>query len=340
MTASIYHLTQIQHFYGNKKVLDIPELKIESGSITGILGPNGSGKTTLLKLLAFITKPTSGQILYNGRPEIPFSPGIRSKVSLLTQKPYLLKRNVFDNVIYGLKIRNDSRDLKKRVEKALAIVGLDYNSFAQRMWNELSGGESQRVALAARLILKPNVLLLDEPIASVDTESARLIREASINAKDQLGTTLVIVSHDMQWLYGISDRQLSIYQGTVFTTGMENVITGPFSPAGDNLVSKKLSDGQQIRLKNTQTGKRAAVVEKKHITLDIEKQAPHPQLNQLASQLTAMVLEKKTGFILATISCCDLSFVLRLTPDQVNHLSLHPGRNVVLKFSSIDVQWI
>lgn len=340
VTKNAYQLDNVQHFYGSKKVLDISNLEIDTGIITGITGPNGSGKSTLLKLLAFVEKPTSGHILYNGRPEIPFSENVRSKVTLLTQKPYLLKRSVFENVAYGLRIRKDIRNLQKRIQQALDLVGLKYDDFAFRMWHELSGGEAQRVALAARLILKPDVLLLDEPIASVDIDSAKLIREASINAKQELGTTLVIVSHDMHWLYSISDQQFSIYNGTLFTTGMENVIAGPFVRTDNQMLSRKLSDGQQILARTSQMKKATAIIRKKHITLDLKKQAAHPMLNQLDGHLTAMMLEKKTGFILATILCCDLSFVLRLTPEQIDQFALYPGKKVVLKFLSTDIEWV
>ena len=180
---SIYHLKNIRHYYGQKKVLDIGDLDIRTGSITGLMGPNGSGKSTLLKMLAFALKPTEGRIFYKGREESGFSPEVRLKVTLLTQKPYLLKRTVFDNIIYGLKIRNDRHNLEERVKTALSKVGLDFQTFSHRKWHQLSGGEAQRVALAARLILKPEVLLLDEPIASVDTKSAELIRTASLKAQ-------------------------------------------------------------------------------------------------------------------------------------------------------------
>ena len=340
MKKDAYRLSHIRHFYGDKKVLDIPDLRIETGTITGILGPNGSGKSTLLKILAFIQKPSSGHVFYNGRPEHPFSKRVRSKVTLLTQKPYLLKRSVFENVAYGLKIRRENGRLKQKTSQALELVGLDPESFAQRMWHELSGGEAQRVALAARLILKPDVLLLDEPVASVDTDSAVLIRQASLDARKELGTTLVIVSHDMQWLHSITDRQLSIYKGTLFATGMENVISGPFDRAGDHLVCRALPDGQQIRLKKPESDGSTALIRKKNIAIDLVKQADHPMLNQLDGKITSMMLEEKSGFVLAFISCCDLPFILRLTPEQVSQMSLCPGKNVTLKFQLADVEWI
>ncbi len=340
----IYHLKDIQHYYRTTKVLDIADLKIEKGSITGLIGPNGSGKSTLLKLLAFAQKPTRGNIFYKGRIELPFSPTVRSKVTLLTQKPYLLKRTVFENIAYGLKIRKDKKHLKEKVKKALLTVGLDYQKFAARKWHALSGGEAQRVSMAARLILKPEVLLLDEPIASVDTESAELIRKASLNARDNWGATLVIASHDLQWLYSISDRQLSIFKGNIFSTGLENIITGPFVESGiksnGKTLVKNLDDGQIITLKAP--GKKAytvAVIRKKNITISLEKQMDNGLFNQLSGHIVSMLLEKK-GIIMATISIHNLTFILRLTPDQISRSKLYPGKKIILTFNSNDVEWI
>lgn len=342
MTLSVpkYRLEEIQHYYGAKKVLDIPELTIECGSITGISGPNGSGKSTLLKLMAFIEKPAFGTVFYNGHPEVPFSKVVRSKVTLLTQKPYLLKRTVFENIIYGLRIRQDTKDIDKRVRQALAAVGLSHDGFAHRKWHELSGGEAQRVALAARLILNPDVLLLDEPIASVDTESAKLIREASIKARDDSGTTLIVVSHDRQWLHSISDRHLSLFKGNIFSTGMENIITGPFRRRDETTLVKPMADGRVITLTAGKKKTGTAIIREKSISIALERQAEHADLNQLAGHIVSMLLEKKTGRIMATIAILDLSLVLRLTPDQISRLDLYPGKEVILKFPAQDVDWI
>lgn len=339
-----YHLKEVRHYYFNTRVLDVCDLTIKKGFITGLFGPNGSGKSTLLKLLAFVQKPTSGTISYKGKAEIPFSPSIRSKISLLTQRPYLLKRSVFENVIYGLKIRHDTNQLDARVKKVLSEVGLKYRKFAHRAWHELSGGEAQRVAMAARLILQPEVLLLDEPVASVDTESAKLIRKAALNARNQWGTTLVVASHDLQWLYSISDHQLSIYNGNIFLTGMENIITGPFelSSSSDSrrIFTRKLSDGQVIKLTPPVTPSQTAILRKKSIYLDLDVQADLDILNQLHGIVVSMLLEKKTGHILAAIFVQDLSFVLRLIPDQIKKMQLYPGKKVIIKFQSSDVEWM
>ncbi len=335
-----YHLKNIQHYYGHTKVLDIDALKIKKGSITGLIGPNGSGKSTLLKLLAFAQKPTRGQIFYKGQMEVPFSSSIRSKITLLTQKPYLLKRSVFENIAYGLKIRKEKNNLKKKVSNALLNVGLDYEKFAGRFWHELSGGEAQRVAMAARLILKPEVLLLDEPISSVDIESAGLIRKASLNARKKWGATLVIASHDLQWLYSISDYQISIFKGTIFSTGMENIITGPFEKSDQKTLIKRIDDGQIIKLRTPGQNECTAIIKKENISIDLEKQTDNGILNQLSGHITSMLLEKKSEHIMATISINDFSLILRLSSDQISRLDLYPGKKVVLKFLSHDVEWI
>ena len=348
---TIFHLKNIRYSYGTKTVLDVPELTLKSASITGIMGPNGGGKSTLLKLLAFVMQPTHGQIFYRGKVEMPFSPAVRSKVTLLTQKPYLLKRSVYENIAYGLKIRKDTRDIARRVNLSLETVGLEPFRFADRKWHELSGGEAQRVALAARLILKPDVLLLDEPIANVDSESAGLIRKASLSARKNMGTSLVIVSHDIQWLYSISDKQLSVYKGKIFSSGMKNIISGPFVPSKhENMLIKELADGQRILLcqpdpspdnspENYRDAK-SAIINKKNLRLEPETQAAPPFLNQLHGEIRTMILEKKSGFILVTIAVSDLTFAVRLSQKQVGQQELHPGKKVVLGFRGDEIEWV
>ncbi len=341
MTAPspIYRLTGIRHYYGAAKVLDINDLEIKTGSIIGLIGANGSGKSTLLKMLAFALKPTEGRIFYKGREASGFSPEVRSRVTLLTQKPYLLKRTVFENIIYGLKIRNDLDRLEERTARVMSDVGLDFKGFAHRKWNQLSGGEAQRVALAARLILRPEVLLLDEPIASVDTRSAQMIRKASIKARDDWGATLVIASHDLQWLYSISDHQFSIFNGNLFPTGVETIISGPFEKIDDHTVSKGLDDGQSLRLKAPAGDREHAIIKKRHIVLDPGKQLEPDRFTRLSGRIASMLLEKRTGRIMTTVLVQDLTFVLDLTREQISGLELFPGKDVSIGFCPENAEW-
>lgn len=157
-----------------RTVLDLSSLDIRAGEILGIRGHNGSGKSTLLRIVALLEPPDAGTILFEGKPAGTDDLHLRRQVTLLLQTPYLLSRSVASNVAYGLRVRGirDAAELAKRTEAALLAVGLDPAVFPHRRRHELSGGECQRVALAARLALRPRVLLMDEPTASVDQQSA------------------------------------------------------------------------------------------------------------------------------------------------------------------------
>jgi tungstate transport system ATP-binding protein len=341
MTRVSYRLNHIQHYYGDKKVLDIESLQIPRGSITGLTGPNGSGKSTLLKIMAFALKPTCGVVWFNERKEFVLSPRVRSRVTLLTQKPYLLKRSVFDNIAYGLKIRKDMDNLESRIKDALESVGLSYGEFAQRQWHELSGGESQRVAMAARLILKPEVLLLDEPVASVDTKSAGQIRKASLAARDNWGCTLVIASHDLPWLYECSDTRISIANGRIFSTGTENIIPPPYDLSGKECRVKWLGrdkKGEHILLPPGEKTDGFAVIQKEKIRLRLEKEEGSCD-NQITGEVTSMLIEKNSGNIMTTLHAKDFSLDISLPPDQAQALKLLPGKKIILMFRSRDIEW-
>jgi tungstate transport system ATP-binding protein len=244
----IYQVHDLKHSYKGQPVLEIERLTIQSNSIVGLIGPNGSGKSTLLKLLGFIEKPVQGKIFFKSKPVESFSPQVRFQVTLLSQEPYLMRRSVYRNIAYGLRLRGNTANLHTRIHEALAMVGLRDEKFAQRPWYALSGGEAQRVALAARLILKPEVLLLDEPTASVDVVSAQLIKEASLRARREWGTTLIIASHDWQWLYEVCDLVLHLFKGRIFGNGRENIIFGPWQPLGDGSWGRQLPDGQRVEV--------------------------------------------------------------------------------------------
>ncbi|MGM0394940.1 MAG: ATP-binding cassette domain-containing protein [Thermodesulfobacteriota bacterium] len=337
----IYHLEKITHFYGDKQVLDIADLEILQGSITGLMGPNGSGKSTLLKILAFAMRPTSGRVRFKGNPRYPFSSEISGKVTLVTQKPYLLKRSVFDNIAYGLKLRHTPRGLKPRVQSAMAEVGLDFDRFAFRQWHELSGGEAQRVALAARLILKPEVLLLDEPVASVDAQSAALIRTASLAARENRGTTLIITSHDLPWLFTCTDTQLTINNGALFATGREIVIPGPYvrKERDPQAWTRQLDDGQVIVLPAAVSPEKTAVIQRKHIRLTRPEETGAASDNRILGTVQSMYITGQPNEVMTTIDAGGVSFMLGMTSDRSARLDLQPGVRITLEFSSADIFW-
>ena len=210
----LYSLHDVIQRYDDRVVLNIPRLDLSAGVIMGLAGPNGGGKSTLLRLLAFLESPVSGAVLYDGKPTLGHEYDLRGEVTYFPQEPYLLKRSVRANVGYGLAVRRAS-GIPARVEEALTLVGLDPKRFAGRQWSQLSGGEVKRVALAARLALRPRVLLLDEPTANLDRDSAELVRQAVAAARESWGTTLVISGHDQPWLRAICDDILWLRDGSL-----------------------------------------------------------------------------------------------------------------------------
>jgi len=212
--AHLYELRNIALSYAGQVVLDIPGLDIDEDSVLGIVGHNGSGKSTLLRLLAFLEDPDQGEIRFRDRICSSKDEHLRRQATLLTQTPYLLKRTVFGNVAYGLKTRR-IKHAEQAVFDALNMVGLPPDRFARRRWHQLSGGERQRVALASRLVLQPDVLLLDEPTSNLDLESTGLTRKAMLQAREQWSTNLIVVSHDLDWLSRVSNRTLSMSRGRI-----------------------------------------------------------------------------------------------------------------------------
>ena len=205
----IYSLRNVKHSYGAHPALWIEALDVLRGAVVEVKGPNGSGKSTLLKVLGFL-EPFSGELLFDGGTARGRERELKREATLLLQEPYLLRRSVYENIAYGLRLRNLPREeIGTRVADSLSRVGILPDRFAPRPWYRLSGGEAQRVALAARLALRPRVLLLDEPTASVDEASAALIREAVCQVARNEGTTVIIATHDADWMQSVADSGMT-----------------------------------------------------------------------------------------------------------------------------------
>jgi tungstate transport system ATP-binding protein len=193
----LYRLRSVTKQYGSNVAVAIDSLTIDAGRLYTLTGANGAGKSTLLGILAFLTPPTSGEIFYAGERVDWRGDSVmrrRREVTLLHQSPYLFGGTVYRNVAYGLRARGMAgEDTSRAVGRALETVALE--EFRDRDARELSGGEAQRVAMARALALAPEVLLLDEPFANIDRETAGLL-ESVIASLPSRGTTVIMTTHD------------------------------------------------------------------------------------------------------------------------------------------------
>ena len=197
----IYECHDLKQCYDGHDALNVPEFIVENGEMIILTGPNGAGKSTLLRLLALIEQPYSGSLIFNGKAQ---------EVTLLLQEPYLLKMNVFKNVLLGRILRHMSGDNMAIYMNSMQTVGFDDpKQFINRGPRQLSGGEKQRVAFAARLAFEPKILLLDEPTANVDSHSAKIIAKAICNARDS-GTTIICATHDTALIRSLNGRIFSL----------------------------------------------------------------------------------------------------------------------------------
>jgi tungstate transport system ATP-binding protein len=335
----IYELENLVVAYGGRTVLDLPHGSIPRGGVVGLIGPNGSGKSTLLKVLAFLLPPTSGILRFDGEVASPGDPALRRRATLLLQEPYLLKRTVFENVAYGLRVRGE-KGVEVPVREALFSVGLEPRRFEGRSWYALSGGEAQRVALAARLVLRPDVLLLDEPTSSVDEASAVLIQEAALRAVSERGMTLVMATHDLSWLYGVSGTILHLWRGRVVGDGAENLIPGPWEPDEEGRVRHRLASGRDVWASPSPGPGAAAVLNPSDVSVALE----HPQgisaRNRLPGTILHMTLENGSGRILISVDAEGWSLKARVTREAVAELGLHPGLPVWAVFKASSIRWV
>ena len=273
-------------------------------------------------------------------PALPFDEAVRSQVTLLTQEPYLMKRTVFKNVAYGLKVRGETGNWEGLVNEALEMVGLDPGSFSRRQWDELSGGEAQRVALAARLVLRPRVLLLDEPTASVDAASSERIRSASLRARDEWGTTLVIASHDREWLYDVCDEVLHLFKGKLAGTGRSNMIFGPWIRDARGRYGKPL-DGDRTLPVSAPPGEDAtAFLDPASIRILGENEVTDSQNTAIVKGVvTRLALEKGSGGLFADVRVGSVTLVVRVTESRLAAMTLHRGWPVSLAYQLDSIRW-
>jgi spermidine/putrescine transport system ATP-binding protein len=215
--------TLVKSFGGDVRAVDGIDLFMPPGEFFTMVGPSGCGKTTTLRMIAGFERPTSGRILLDGE-DVANTPPHKRNVNTVFQSYALFPHlNVADNVAFGLKYQRVTKDeRRKRVNEALGMVQL--GGYETRKPGQLSGGQQQRVALARALVLRPRVLLLDEPLGALD---ARLRKDLQVELKTlqgELGVTFVFVTHDQEEALTMSDRVAVMNGGRVEQAGPPQAI--------------------------------------------------------------------------------------------------------------------
>ncbi|MCL4401930.1 MAG: ABC transporter ATP-binding protein [Acidobacteria bacterium] len=213
---SILELRNLVRHYPSQRAVDGISLSIPRGGFYSLLGPSGCGKTTTLRLIAGFEEPTSGEVLLNGivvNRRKPYERNVSTVFQSYALFPHLTAQG---NVEFGLK-RKGARDIAKRVAAVLELVSL--RGKEARYPAQLSGGERQRVALARSLVLEPDVLLLDEPLAALDPKLRKQMRIELKQIERRVGITFLMVTHDQEEALSMSDRVAVMNNGRIEQVG-------------------------------------------------------------------------------------------------------------------------
>ena len=214
---------------GGAILIHVPSLLIQEGEILALIGPNGAGKTTLLHALSYLIKPFRGEIFFRGEKVNSVRPVFeyRRKLAMVFQEPLLFNTTVFGNVASGLKIRGMKRsEIRDRVMEQLDRFGIDHLN--DRSTKTLSGGEAQRTSLARAFALQPEILLLDEPFASLDFPTRESLIEDLEHILQQTRTTAIFATHDRLEALRLSDRMAVMNEGKILQIGSpEKVMNYP-----------------------------------------------------------------------------------------------------------------
>ncbi|KFI89243.1 spermidine/putrescine ABC transporter, ATP-binding protein PotA [Bifidobacterium pullorum subsp. saeculare DSM 6531 = LMG 14934] len=220
-------LKNITKSFGDAPVLNGISLTLDKGRIMSILGPSGGGKTTLLNIILGITDATGGQILFDDE-DLTRVPMEKRGFNIVFQDYALFPNlNAYENITYGLR-NNPGVSSEQEIKEMIALLGLEEH--LTKTIDELSGGQKQRVALARTLVMKPRLLLLDEPLSALDGVIKESIKAKIKQIVDQYNLTTIMVTHDPEEACTMSDRVLILNQGRIAQYDTpENIIEHPAS---------------------------------------------------------------------------------------------------------------
>jgi ABC-type Fe3+/spermidine/putrescine transport system ATPase subunit len=266
-------LDNVSKRYGEKVVVKGVSLAAARGEVLTILGPSGCGKTTTLKIIAGFLDLDGGSVKMSGRKVDHLSSHERGAAMVFQNYALFPHMTVRRNVAFGLRMRGlDKADIDRQVDEMIGLVRL--SEFADRYPKELSGGQQQRVALARALIIKPNVLLLDEPFSSLDAKLRKQLRAEFLEVHRNFGITSIFVTHDLEEAFAISDKVAVMNNGNleqvgspagIFSrprsrfvadfVGHKNILSGTIATGADNRAVFTSANGFQTTLPGAAAGR-------------------------------------------------------------------------------------
>jgi len=229
---------------GEKEILKDVSLAVDRGEILSVMGMSGCGKTTLLHCVGALARPSGGEIYINGIQIIGMDErglnAVREQMGMVFQYAALFDSlTVFDNVAFGLRRRKrlPEADVRRIVQEKLALAAV---GGTERLYpSELSGGMAKRVGLARALALEPNILLYDEPTSGLDPVIASVIDELIMSMRDRLGVTSIVVSHNIESVFRISDKVAMMHEGRVLAMGTPDQIRACDNPIVQQFIQGK-----------------------------------------------------------------------------------------------------
>ncbi len=337
--------------------LRVPRLRIDAGTTLALLGPSGSGKSSLLEVAGLLEPPDEGRVLVDGIPRTAADRATRMTMAAVFQRPYLLKANVFDNVAYGMRLRHaEKSDIARRVTETLALVGLA--GFENRAAPTLSGGEAQRVALARALVLEPRVLLLDEPLASLDPILKRRMEQEFASILRAQGFTAIYVTHDPEEAMAVADAIAIVREGRIVTCGAAaDVMSAPVDPWSaaflgvepglqgvvaeehDGLLTIEVGDISVAGMGSYPVGTHvvAGVRPEDVVLFDAHSEVPRSTArNVLPGQVTQMAPRGSTWQV--GVQCGSVRIAASVSRASAEELALQVGSDVTAVFKATAVQ--
>ena len=231
MSQEVVTIKHLNKVFGTHEVLKDISFSVQSGEVVTIIGSSGSGKSTLLRCINLLEKPTSGEILYNGKNILDEDTNIyeyRTHLGMVFQQFNLFNNlNVLENCIVGpIKVLKKSKEEAEEIAKGfLEKVGM--SAYLNARPRQLSGGQKQRVAIARALSMQPAVLLFDEPTSALDPEMVNEVLE-TMKSLAHTGLTMIIVTHEMEFARDVSDRVIFMDKGVIAEEGTaEQIFTNP-----------------------------------------------------------------------------------------------------------------